>query len=114
MLVGGDLRGGDAQLQAIAEAVAQEDEALGIAKRQRPQKHAFDEREDGGGGSDAQRKGENDGEGKAGRFPELAEGEAKVAHRSEDTSHMPHQTSSKPTRLTEILGLPNVIDFRVH
>ena len=33
MLVGSDFGGSNAQLQAIAETVAQKDEALGIAKR---------------------------------------------------------------------------------
>ena len=61
-LVGGDLGGGDAQLQAISEAVAQKDEVLGIAKRQGAQEDAFHEREDGGGSPDAQREGKDNGQ----------------------------------------------------
>jgi hypothetical protein len=62
MLVGGDLACGNTQLErAIAEAVAQKHEPLRIAKRQWAQENAFDEGEDGGGGSDAQREGKNDG-----------------------------------------------------
>ena len=81
MLVGGHFRSGNAQLETIAEAVAQKDEALGIAKRQRAQENGFNEREDSGGGPDAQREGKDDGEGKTGCIPELAECQAKVAHR---------------------------------
>lgn len=56
MLVGSDFRGSNAQLQAIAETVAQKDESLGIAKRQWAQEDAFNEREDGSGSPDAQRE----------------------------------------------------------
>ena len=86
MLVGGDFGGGDAQLQAIAETIAEEDEALGIVQCQGPEEHAFNEGKDGSGGSDAQRKSEHDRQGKDGRFSKLTEGDAKVAHGSEDTS----------------------------
>jgi hypothetical protein len=73
VLVGSDLGGGHAELQAVAEAVAKKNKALRIAKGERAQEYAVDYREDGRCGSDAQRQGEDDGEGKAGRFPELAD-----------------------------------------
>lgn len=106
MLLGIDFCGPHAELQAVAEAVAEEDEALGIAKRQGAQEHAIDEREDGCCSSDTQREGKHYGKGKAGRFPELAECCEKVAHRQRiPTQSLDRDTHANFDKLAGILDL---------
>jgi hypothetical protein len=62
--------------------VAEEDESIGMVERKRAQENAFDEREDGGGGADSQRQGENDRRGKARRLEELAQRQAQIVGES--------------------------------
>ena len=64
--VGSDLAGGDGSVRAASQVISQQNEAVGIAERKRTQQDAFDEREDRGGGADAQGQGEDDGQGEAG------------------------------------------------
>ena len=54
------------------------DEARSVAVGERAEEDAIDDREDGGGGSDAEHQGEDDGRGKDRIAPQTAEGVAQV------------------------------------
>ena len=56
----------------VANVFSEDDEAIGIVERKRPQQDTFDEREHGGGGANAKGKDEHGGEGESGAFGELA------------------------------------------
>ncbi len=58
--------------------VPQQNETVGIAEGKRPEQNTFDEREDRGGGADAQSQGEDDRYCEAWRLAQAAKGEAEI------------------------------------
>ncbi len=78
VLVSGNFARRDADAGSVANVIADQNEAIGIGERQRPQKNAFDEREDGNRGAHAQRQRENGGEVEHWGLTHLANGETKV------------------------------------
>jgi hypothetical protein len=58
--------------------ISQQNEAVRIAEWERPKEDSFDEREDRGGGADAQGQGEDGDEGEAECLAHLAKCEAKI------------------------------------
>jgi hypothetical protein len=59
--------------------ISEQNQAIGIAEREWPEKNAFNQREDRGGRADAERQGEDGGDGETRRPDEAAEGETQVA-----------------------------------
>src|SRR5580658_6374193 len=76
--VGGDLAGGDGSVRAAADMIAQQNQAVGIAERERTQEDTLYEREDRSGGADAESQGEDDGQSEAGCFAKLSKREAEI------------------------------------
>jgi hypothetical protein len=58
--------------------ISQQNQALRIAEWERTQQDAFNEREDSRGGAYAESQSEDDCQGKAGRFSQLAKGKAEI------------------------------------
>ena len=66
--------------------ISKQNEVIGIREGKRTQENTFHQREDGGGGADAESQSDDDGQSKAGRFQQLAEGKAEVVSESGYTS----------------------------
>ena len=58
--------------------ISQQNKPIGVLERKWAQQDALDEREDRGGGANAQGQGEDDAEGEAGCFAQLAKCEAEI------------------------------------
>ena len=80
--------------------ISQQNEAVGILERKRAQEDAFDEREDRGGGADAKRQREDDGQGESRRLAQLAQCEAEILC---ERVHAP-SLAPKFTRLYKPIG----------
>ena len=76
--VGFDLTGSDPNFQAGSQVISQQNEAVGIPERKRPQQDTFDQREDRGGCADTEGQGEDHGQGEAGCLAQLATGGAEI------------------------------------
>jgi hypothetical protein len=58
--------------------ISQQNKSLGILERKWAEQDALDEREDGGGGTDARGQGEDDSQGEAGCFAQLTNCEPEI------------------------------------
>ena len=68
---------GSALFNAL-QHVREDYETGGVAKWQRPQKHALDNRENSGGGADTQRQHEHGSRCKSGRLQQMADSNAEI------------------------------------
>jgi hypothetical protein len=76
--------------------ISQQNKSIGIIEWKGPQEDAFDEREDRSGGADAEGQGEDDGQGKAWRFAQLAKREAEILRESVQGSSQTSRNREQP------------------
>ena len=67
-------------------ALTDVDEPVRVPVHERPQQHAADDAEDGGVGADAERQGQDDGDGKAGHPCKGPDGKLEVGYQAHDAS----------------------------
>ncbi len=78
--VRGNLASGDGFVRGISYVIAQQDQAVRFAKRQRTQQNPFDEREHRGDSADAQRQRECNRQAETRRFHQLSKCEAEILY----------------------------------
>src|ERR1700687_5717913 len=91
-----DLMSSDGNDRTTSQVISQQNKSLGIIERKRAEQDAFDEREDGGGGTDAHGKGEDDGEGEAGCLAQLTKCESEILCERVHASSVPLGFVSRP------------------